>query len=210
MKLKEKLVMLLSIANCIDISLCRKGGEDWGENLNLPVINGKVLIRTMLLLTTICFLAGNTVSQTAIPQQSQSRVIEPKQDVFIVPLVADIQVMDKQERQDYGPYPTPVNATPQSATFDDIVTWLKSDALWKANREANSDLIVAATFNIKSDDKGKNYLVTVSGYPAKFINFRSLKLDKIEDYEWISVVYPTALSEKQTEQRQAQTVKTNK
>jgi len=210
MKLKEKLVMLLSIANCIGISSRRKGDDGCSEDINLPIIDGKMKISKMLLLAIICFFALNVAGQTVLVEQSQSRVIEPKQDVFLVPLIADIQVTDKQVRQDYGPYTIPVNMLPQSATFEDAVSWLKASALYRANREADSDVIVAATFNIKSDDKGKNYLVTVSGYPAKFINFRPLKLDKAEDYEWINVVYPTLLSEKQTEQRQTQAVKTSK
>jgi len=189
MKIKRKLVMLLSIADCVDISSRRK-----------------VKIRKMLLLAAICLFAVNAAGQ-ALVEHAQSRVIEPKQDVFIVPLVADIQVTDKQVRQDYGPFQFSFDKVAGLTTYEDIVSWLKASALYNANREADSDLIVAATFKITTDAKAKGYVVTVSGYPAKFVNFRSLKLDKPEDYDWISVVYPLAnISDSQTAKRQAQAV----
>ena len=187
MKIKRKLLTLLSIADCIDIGSRRK-----------------VQIRKLLLLAAICLFAVNAAGQTTY-EESQARLIEPKQDVFIVPLVADIQVMDKQVRQDYGPYEFDINSL--STTSVDDVNQYKANALYRAAREADADLIVAATFNVKSDAKGKKMIINVSGYPGKYVNFRSLKLDKSEDYEWVSVVYPSAnSSEKQSEQRQEKAV----
>jgi len=170
MKIKRKLVMLLSIADCIGISSCKK-----------------VKVGKMLLLAAICFSAVNVVGQTTY-EESQARLIEPKQDVFIVPLVAEIQLTGKQTRQDFGPYEFDINSL-STTTITDINQY-KANALYKAAREADADLIVAATFNVKSDSKGKKMIINVSGYPGKYVNFRSLKLDKPEDYKWIESAYP--------------------
>jgi hypothetical protein len=147
--------------------------------------------KKLLLAALICLFAGNAAGQQ-IPayEESQARLIEPKQDVFVVPLVADIEVLDNQTRQDYGPYrldPKPLLST---MTFEEIIDNLKARALYMAAREADADLIVAATFNVKPDQKEKVMIINVSGYPSKYINFRPLKLEKAEDYEWIQVVYP--------------------
>ena len=189
--------MLLSIANCIGISSCKK-----------------VKVGKMLLLAAICFSAINAAGQeqnaagqeqTYPYEESQARLIEPKQDVFIVPLVADIQMLT-QVRQDYGPFNFDINAL--STTSIEEINQFKTNALYKAARKADADVIVAATFNVHSDPKGKKMIVYVSGYPGKFINFRPLKLDKPEDYEWISVVYPAIYnSEQQTEKRQEKATK---
>ncbi|MCL2650808.1 MAG: hypothetical protein FWD60_07265 [Candidatus Azobacteroides sp.] len=181
MKVERKLVTLLSIADCIGISSRRKAQ-----------------IRKMLLLAAICFFAGNVAGQT-VYEESQARLIEPEQSVFIVPLIADIQLVDKGGvRQDFGPYEFDINSL-STTTFMDIDQY-KANALYRAAREADADLIVAATFNVKSDAKGKKMIINVSGYPGKYINFRSLKFDKPEDYKWIESVYFTSsvfTSEKQ-------------
>jgi hypothetical protein len=154
----------------------------------IKIMNGtKKLLLTML----ICLLAGNAAGQQIDSyNESQARLIEPKQDVFVVPLVADIQVLDNQTRQDYGPYKYDLK-TLVASTFEEAINNIKARALYTAAREADADLIVAATFNVKSDDKVKNLMiVNVSGYPGKYINFRPLNLEKAEDYDWIRVVYP--------------------
>ena len=133
-----------------------------------------------------CAGVGQAWGQTQF-EQSQSRVIEPKQDVYIKPLVAEIEILEGQVRQDYGPYQYEIKSV-ETLTYDQLENF-KARALYRAAREADADIIVAATFNARSDEKGKYIIVEVSGFPGKYVNFRTAKK---EDgyYEWITTVYP--------------------
>ena len=129
---------------------------------------------------------GSAMGQTQF-EQSQARIIEPKQDVFIKPLVAEIEIMEGQQRQDYGPYSYPIKSV-ETLTFDELEN-IKTRALHRATKEANGDIIVAATFKAYSDEKGKNVIVEISGFPGKYVNFRTASKQD-NDYEWITTVYP--------------------
>ena len=62
---------------------------------------------------------GNAMGQQTQFDQAQARIIEPKQDVFIKPLVAEIEIMEKQQRQNYGPYEYPIKSV-ETLTFDEL------------------------------------------------------------------------------------------
>lgn len=140
----------------------------------------------LLSLLTILLFSANVMGQTQF-EQSQSRIIEPKQDVFIKPLVAEIQILNEQIRQDYGPYEYAINSV-ENLSFEQLENF-KTRSLYKAARESQADIIVAATFNARSDEKGKKVIIEVSGFPGKYINFRTAKKED-GDYEWITTVYP--------------------
>ncbi len=129
---------------------------------------------------TVVF-ASNAMGQTQF-EQSQSRIIEPKQDVFIKPLVAEIQILNDQVRQDYGPYEYPIKSV-ESLTFEQLEN-IKARALYRAAKEAQADIIVAATFNARSDEKGQHVIVELSGFPGKYVNFRTASKED-GDYEWL-------------------------
>lgn len=133
----------------------------------------------------ICFVA-TAMGQTKF-EQSQARIIEPKQDVFIKPLVAEIQILNSQTRQDFGPYEYEVSSI-DNLSYEQLDNF-KTRSLYKAAREADADIIVAATFNARSDEKGKKVIIEVSGFPGKYVNFRTAKKED-GDYEWITTVYP--------------------
>ncbi|MDM8305445.1 hypothetical protein [Phocaeicola salanitronis] len=129
---------------------------------------------------------GSAMGQTQF-EQSQARIIEPKQDVFIKPLVAEIVIMNNQVRQDYGPYEFEIQSV-ETLTFE-LLENIKTRALYRAMKEANADIIVAATFNARSDEKGKRVMIELSGFPGKYVNFRTASKQD-NDYEWITTVYP--------------------
>lgn len=129
-----------------------------------------------------CIAMGQTTFE-----QSQSRIIEPKQDVFIKPLVAEIKILNNEARQDFGPYEFDIPSI-DALTFDQLDNF-KTRSLYKAARESNADIIVAATFNARSDAKGKKIIIEVSGFPGKYVNFRTAT-EADGDYKWITTVYP--------------------
>jgi hypothetical protein len=59
---------------------------------------------------------------------------------------------------------------------------IRSYAIYMSSQKHNADVIVAATFNVKTNDDGNGYKVTVIGYPATFINWKTAEAS---DYEWI-------------------------
>ena len=81
---------------------------------------------------------GSAMGQTQF-DQAQARIIEPKQDVFIKPLVAEIEIMEKQQRQNYGPYEYPIKSV-ETLTFDELEN-IKKLALHQATVEAKGDII---------------------------------------------------------------------
>jgi len=133
----------------------------------------------------VCFTTIS-LGQTTF-EQSQSRIIEPKQDVFIKPLVAEIEILNNQVRQDFGPYEYEISSI-DNLSFEQLDNF-KTRSLYKAARESKADIIVAATFNARSDAKGKKVIIEVSGFPGKYVNFRTAK-ESDGDYKWITTVYP--------------------
>jgi len=135
-------------------------------------------------LATLIFSASGYAQKNVRYNQSQSRLIEPLQDVYVRPLVADLEII-KSERQQYGPF--------QEFDFKDIsqmtiadIEDAKKNAVYKAALIDNADVIVGVTFQIKESTKGKGVDVTLRGYPAKYTNWRKVGSDpKINDYEWL-------------------------
>lgn len=124
-------------------------------------------------------------------QESQTRVIEPLQDVYVRPLVVDLEVI-KEDRQVYGPFPeilTKDITEISSVELDNA----KKNAVYKAAIMDDADVIVAATFDVRTPDKGKGVIITVRGYPAKYVHWRKVT-DKgkdpvtgetVNDYDWL-------------------------
>ena len=145
-----------------------------------------MLKRLFSFVTLIVCFTTIAMGQTTF-EQSQSRIIEPKQDVFIKPLVAEIKIMNDEARQDFGPYEYEISSI-DNLSYEQLDNF-KTRSLYKAAREADADIIVAATFNARSDEKGKKVIIEVSGFPGKYVNFRTAT-EADGDYKWITTVYP--------------------
>lgn len=124
-------------------------------------------------------------AQTAVAQdqyrQSQSRMLEPQQQVFVRPLVVDLRVTE-EKRQKYVWEFNDVNV--QRMTVGDLTNY-KIIALYNSAQAADADVIVAPTFDIRTIKKGLQ--ITVIGYPAVYENWQVAKEER--DYEWIKSVY---------------------
>ena len=157
MKVKRKLVMLLSITALLFVTT-----SVWGQSVKVQKVESF--------------------------EESEALIIDPKQDVYIVPLIAEIEIMDNQKRGEYGPYYFDVLSN-RSINDPYVLESYKSRALYLASKDANADLIVAAMLNVKNEVVGgkEQIVVRVSGYPGKYVKFRSAKSD---DVEWIRKVYP--------------------
>jgi hypothetical protein len=139
-------------------------------------------------------LSAVSFAQRIEYQEAQTRVIEPMQDVYVRPLVADMKII-KKERQTYGPevyfshlkFADIIN----SGKLDEILYQAKVLATYAAAKKEGADVIVGATYFVEHnlDEKGKvseyGVRITVNGYPAKYENWHMMG-EKPEDEKWVT------------------------
>ncbi len=151
-----------------------------------------LLLSLLLAVASIATLNAqrNNASGKTIFQQAQTRLIEPQIKVYLHPVVAEMKFEEGQHREAYGPYEFEVKS------IDAMTNWqfenFKTNALYNALQEADADILVGATFNCYVKEKAMNVMVVeVSGFPAKFVNFRNLEKNDI-DQDIVRWVYPDA------------------
>lgn len=131
------------------------------------------------------------LSQTVVAQtrdeyrQSQSRMLEPQQQVFVRPLVVDLNVTTTERQKAVWPFP---DVDINKMTTQDVEN-LKINSLYLTAQKFDADVIVAATFDVRTVKKGIE--ITVIGFPAKYENWKVAT--KEEDYKWIEDVYGTKI-----------------
>lgn len=120
-------------------------------------------------------------------QEAQTRVIEPIQDVYVRPMVADLEII-KKDRQTYGPTVYYANRKLIDLN-DDLLKQAKILATYDAAKKENADVIVGATYyvthhmeNGKLSEYGVD--ITVNGYPARYVNWHKMGED-ISDRDWV-------------------------
>ncbi len=153
----------------------------------------------LLLLLTLGFSANAQKVQSIDFRQSQSRISEPNMEVFVKPLIVDLDVISETRVEDTWEFPT-VDLTKLS---DYQLQNLKATALFKSSKKYEADVIVAATFDITTEENngGVGLSITVIGYPAQYKNWRPA--NDSSDYEWIEDVYGIAIGSKRTEATKA-------
>ena len=118
-------------------------------------------------------------------RQSQSRMLEPQQQVFVRPLVVDLKVTTTERQKAVWPFP---DVDINKMTTQDVEN-LKINSLYLTAQKFDADVIVGATFDVRTVKKGLE--ITVIGFPAKYENWKVAT--KEEDYKWIEDVYGTKI-----------------
>lgn len=144
-----------------------------------------------LLLTMFLIVTGISVTnaQTRVEvRESQARIIEPIQNVYIKPLTAKLDLIkgkgkDGKDKICDSWYYTMKDV----AALDGKTDNLRKDALFKSTLKHDADVIVAATFELKPSDPTehggeKGYEVIVYGYPAIYTEWKTATP---EDDQWI-------------------------
>lgn len=129
-------------------------------------------------------VAQNAMAQKVDYRQSQSRMLEPQQQVFVRPLVVDLNVTTTERQKAVWPFEGDIT----KMTTQDIYN-LKINALYLTAQKMDADVIVAPTFDIRTVKKGIE--ITVIGFPAKYENWKVATRE--EDYKWIEDVYGTKI-----------------
>lgn len=108
-------------------------------------------------------------------QESSARNLEPVQSVMISPLIADMEVVSEKI------YYTETEAFRNYTVSPAIVSFIpefKKVALSRAARAYKADAIVGATVDVITNAQGR-IEITISGYPARYTNFRNATLDDV-------------------------------
>ena len=132
----------------------------------------KTLKFTFMLLAVMIFTSCTTTKisyEEYMTRQAEPVMINP----YIAPTIADLEISETKETVNE----TFKNDLTLKSKFDNksVEAW-KEATLAKMMREFNSDVIVAPTYNVTTSKDMKNITVEISGYPAKYVNFRSLSV----------------------------------
>lgn len=108
-------------------------------------------------------------------QESSARNLEPEQTMLVSPLIADLKVSETKiyhvEREAFA------DVVIDASVINDISEY-KKIALSRAARANNADVMVGTIMDIVTEN-GK-LVITVSGYPARYTNFRVATTDDTE------------------------------
>ncbi len=105
-------------------------------------------------------------------QEAAGRNIEPTQNAVIVPLVAELELLSETKIEYVETFVLPV--TPQVVQSIDAY---KRVALVNASKKYNADTMVAALISVLTRSDGNALIITVTGFPAKYKNWRCMTKD---------------------------------
>lgn len=119
-------------------------------------------------------------------EQTEARFVEPSVKVYITPQVADMKMLT-EEREQFGPYRFDVPGGLENLN-QYIIDECKKRALYNAITESEGDALIEPIYNAQIlSTEPKVLLVTLSGYPVKYVNFHPLKDPK--ELETMRIIY---------------------
>lgn len=112
-------------------------------------------------------------------QDTQARLVDIYSRAYVKPLTVELSVDKNKGRvKDEWALTKEQAETEMGGSLENI----RSYAVYMSSQKHNADAIVAATFNFRTNDAGDGYLITITGYPASFVNWKTAES---ADYEWI-------------------------
>ncbi len=150
--------------------------------------------KVFLFVLLVCFCGIGAFAQKTVVkmQEVQARLLDVTSNAYVRPLTVELIVDTMRGRiEDQWPLTKEMAEVEMKGDIANI----RSYAVYMSSQRYNADVIVAATFNIKTDDEGTGYIVTIKGFPAVFANWKTAEPS---DYEWIRLekTFTTADREK--------------
>jgi len=138
----------------------------------LPIL-GIVLVVTLL--TTGC----STSRIVYRYDESTSRYIAPSMSGYVTPIAVDLRI-DTTKIVYVENFPNTltsndINNIENSGTID----YLKNYTIAQAVKKYNADVIVAPIFDVKTSEDFSTITITITGFPAHYINFRKATTEDI-------------------------------
>jgi hypothetical protein len=124
---------------------------------------------------TVAGFATDTDKENKLFEEAYARDEEPATVVYIHPQIADMQMLSK-DREVYGPYRFKLQKP--GSVMEGELDNAKARALYRATMESDADLMIGTLYDSYIVENDERFIsVEVSGYPAKYVNFRPLPLD---------------------------------
>lgn len=147
-------------------------------------MNMKNLILFLALILT-CAMGSYAQKTTYKFRDAQSRAGDAITEVCVKPTVVEVKLLNAPGKNNPERRIYECDLSKEEAEIGmkgDLVN-IRAWATYMANEEFKSDVIMAATYKVESNDKG-GYTVWVVGYPAVFDKWYTATK---EDYEWIKI-----------------------
>lgn len=120
-------------------------------------------------------------------QATQARLLDVQSNAYVKPLTVELQVVSQKRVSEIIKLTRQEVEQDMKGDLDNI----RSYAVYRASQLHNCDVIVAATFNVRT--AGDGYEVNIIGYPANFVNWKTATQ---ADYEWIRMEKTVTTSER--------------
>lgn len=135
---------------------------------------------------TLLLLASSIASMHAQAkfEHAQTRIQEGMSEFFVRPMVAELQMINKDcQEWSFNIFPGVSLSEISTAMLENA----KANAAFKAAKLAGADIILGATFYVINNEKAKGLDVTVRGYPAKYVRFHNYGEGQLgtDDSKWI-------------------------
>lgn len=137
-------------------------------------------MKTIRIITVILGLAACTVSfgqgrgSVVSITESSFSYVEPSQTVVTAPLIAEIEVQGGKVTY---VEPDALKVYPLSDISQ--LGALKSVILSRAVKKYDADLFIGVSIDLETTKAGE-LMVTVTGYPAKYVNFHTASIEEIK------------------------------
>lgn len=146
----------------------------------------RTILAAAILLAGTAFTATAQKKEVKLMEQTEARFVEPRVQVYITPQVAEMKMLT-EEREQFGPYRFDVPGGLENLS-QYIIDECKKRALYNAITESEGDALIEPIYNVQIlSSEPKVMLVTLSGYPVKYVNFHPLKDPK--ELETMRITY---------------------
>lgn len=125
--------------------------------------------KLLLCIAVATAMSSCGVQTHAIYREASGRNVEPLQNVVVTPLLADLELINETKQV----YTETSDLVVTGVTKIEQIDAAKNMALLNAAKRYDADTMVAALVSVDTDDKG-HLVITVTGYPARYTNFRKM------------------------------------
>lgn len=134
--------------------------------------------------------AQDNKSSQVIFQDSEMHMSQPELRVFVNPQVCDLEMIHPSSPRTEFEMQFPIKSVDTLTELE--FTNMKNRALYHFAKKEGADIIIEPIFNSTVNEKSNKIMtIYVTGFPAKYVNFRPLgKSDA--DLEMVRTVYPAA------------------
>lgn len=137
--------------------------------------------KLIVMVSLVLACAGQVAAQKTVVkmQDTQARLLDVTSNAYVKPLTVEL-IVDKSKGRITDEWVLTKEQAEQELKGD--LANIRSFGVYMSSQKHKADVIVAATFNFRTNDAGTGYLLTVVGYPASFTNWKTADAS---DLEWI-------------------------